>query len=203
MDDNKVILVGAFSEMIDLCLECQYDIVGYIDNQETKYDIGRGQYLGTDEELSSIYKEFGHIPVIISPDSPSIRKKLFYKYKENGFKFQTLISPCAYVSRSAVIEEGAVVQHGVTVSANARIGKFVKLNVNANIMHDCVVGDFSTIAPNAVLLGRVSIGSGAYVGANSTILPCCNVGSDTIVGAGAVVTKNIPANCTVKGVPAK
>lgn len=201
--DKEIILVGAFSEMIDLCLECGFNIIGYIDNQESTYPACQGNFLGTDDDISSIYKKYRDIPVVISPDQPSIRKKLYAKYKEAGFKFQTLISPFAHISNSAVIGEGTVIQHGVTVSSNAHIGDFVKLNVNANVMHDCCVDDFTTIAPNAVLLGKVSIGTATYIGANSTILPYCKVSANTIIGAGAVVVSDSVASGTYVGVPAK
>ena len=59
----------------------------------------------------------------------------------------------------------------------------VKVNTNANIMHDCLIGNYVTVAPNAVLLGKVEIDDKAYIGANATLLPSvknrgkCNSGS--------------------------
>ena len=78
----------------------------------------------------------------------------------------------------------------------------VKINVSANIMHDCFIGDFTTIAPNAVILGNVNIGSRCYIGANSTILPNLQITNDVIIGAGSVVTKSIINKGTYVGIPA-
>lgn len=47
------------------------------------------------------------------------------------------------------------------------------------------------------------IGRRASVGSNATILCGVNIGEGAIVGAGAVVTKDVPANTIVAGVPAK
>jgi acetyltransferase-like isoleucine patch superfamily enzyme len=47
------------------------------------------------------------------------------------------------------------------------------------------------------------IKKGASVGSSSTILCGVTVGERAIVGAGAVVTKNVPADTVVAGVPAK
>jgi acetyltransferase-like isoleucine patch superfamily enzyme len=41
------------------------------------------------------------------------------------------------------------------------------------------------------------------IGAAATVLPRINIAENVIVGAGAVVTKDLPANCIVYGNPAK
>lgn len=47
------------------------------------------------------------------------------------------------------------------------------------------------------------IGDDVWIGGNVTILPGVNIGNNVIVAAGAVVTKDVPDNCVVGGVPAK
>jgi maltose O-acetyltransferase len=49
----------------------------------------------------------------------------------------------------------------------------------------------------------VRIGSNVWVGSHVTILPGVEIGDNTIVGAGSVVTKDVPANTVVTGVPAR
>lgn len=49
----------------------------------------------------------------------------------------------------------------------------------------------------------VVIGDDVWIGANAVILPGVTVGSHSVVAAGAVVTKDVPENCVVGGVPAK
>ena len=43
----------------------------------------------------------------------------------------------------------------------------------------------------------------AWIGAASTVMPGVTIGENSIVAAGAVVTKDVPANTIVGGVPAK
>lgn len=43
----------------------------------------------------------------------------------------------------------------------------------------------------------------ASIGSNATILPNLTIGENAIVAAGAVVTRDVPANATVAGVPAR
>jgi maltose O-acetyltransferase len=52
-------------------------------------------------------------------------------------------------------------------------------------------------------VGRVTIGDRAFIGANATILMNVKIGEDVIVSAGSVVTKDVPDNCVVSGVPAE
>ena len=47
------------------------------------------------------------------------------------------------------------------------------------------------------------IGRDVWIGGNCTILPGVTIGNNVVVAAGAVVTKDVPDNCVVAGVPAK
>lgn len=47
------------------------------------------------------------------------------------------------------------------------------------------------------------IGNDVWIGANVSIMAGVKIGDGGVIGAGAVVTKDIPANAIVAGVPAK
>lgn len=49
----------------------------------------------------------------------------------------------------------------------------------------------------------VHIGNDVWIGGNATILPGVTIGNNVVVAAGAVVTKDVPDNTLVGGVPAK
>ena len=55
----------------------------------------------------------------------------------------------------------------------------------------------------SVVTAGVHIQRGAWIGAGATILPGVTTGENSVVGAGAVVTKDVPANVVVAGIPAK
>jgi len=49
----------------------------------------------------------------------------------------------------------------------------------------------------------VTIGNDVWIGGNVTILPGVTIGNNVVVAAGAVVTKDVPDNCVVAGIPAR
>jgi maltose O-acetyltransferase len=61
----------------------------------------------------------------------------------------------------------------------------------------------ATQRASAVLGYSIVIEDGVWIGANTTLLPGITVGKGAIVAAGAVVTKNVPPNTVVAGIPAK
>ncbi len=89
------------------------------------------------------------------------------------------------------------------ISSNSRIGDFVKMNFFARVHHDVEVGNYCTIAPGATVLGRRSSRSSLCWSERATVLPGIKIEDWAIVGTGAVVTKDVEAGKTVKGVPAK
>ncbi len=50
---------------------------------------------------------------------------------------------------------------------------------------------------------NIVIGSGCYIGSGSIILHGVTIGNNVMVGAGSVVTKDVPDNCLVCGIPAQ
>ena len=199
MSMKKTIMIGYFKETAELCRRCGFEIAGVVDRNPRGGDI----FLGDDAFFRENFEKYLDCTLVITPDNPRIRRRLYHDYKALGFTMQTLIAPEAVVSSSAYIGEGCIIQSQCHISSDVCLGKCVRANVAANIMHNVEIDDFATVAPCACLLGYVAIGAGAYIGANSTILPYKHVGADAVVGAGAVVTKDVCIKETVVGVPAK
>lgn len=106
-------------------------------------------------------------------------------------------------------------------------GKDIKIGKNVFINFDCTflglggitIEDNVMLAPKVSLLseghpvspenrhslmvGRILIKKNACIGANVTILPGVTIGENSIVAAGAVVSKDVPDNTIVGGIPAK
>ena len=57
--------------------------------------------------------------------------------------------------------------------------------------------------PDLNVFGKIEIKDNCFIGINSIIMPNVTIGPNAVVGAGAVVTKDVPANTVVAGVPAR
>ena len=84
---------------------------------------------------------------------------------------------------------------GVEIGNGCQIGHNV---VFATLNHGLEPADRKSTYPAPIKLGR-----NVWVGSNSTILSGVTIGDNAVVAAGAVVTKDVPANAIVGGVPAK
>ncbi len=84
---------------------------------------------------------------------------------------------------------------GITIEDDVLIGPQVKL-VTENHPLD-------PTARKGLITKPIIIRRNAWIGAGATILPGVTVGENAVVAAGAVVSKDVPANTVVGGVPAK
>lgn len=85
------------------------------------------------------------------------------------------------------------------------IGDNVTINKNFTLVtHDFVSGVFLNVFNDFLpSSGKVTIGNNIRFGVNCTVLKGVTIGDNCFIAAGSIVTKSIPANCIVGGVPAK
>lgn len=140
---------------------------------------------------------------IIGIGNPIYRKMIYEKFVAIGGIPQSIIAKSAIIgSFDNQIDEATNIMQKVVITNSVSIGKGIIINQLSSIGHDVVISDFVEICPNVSISGNCFIGENTFIGTSSTILPKIKIGKNVIVAAGSVVTKDIPDNCMVAGIPA-
>jgi len=102
---------------------------------------------------------------------------------------------------------------GIEIHPGARIGQgvFIDHGMGVVIGETVEIGDDCTIYQGVTLGGtslshgkrHPTLGKGVTVGVNAAVLGAIYVGDGAKVGGGSVVVKDVPANATVVGIPAR
>jgi sugar O-acyltransferase (sialic acid O-acetyltransferase NeuD family) len=144
-----------------------------------------------------------HAKVTIAVGEPELRSKLAEKCQAKGLKLSKLVSPNAYVSDSAVLDEGVVIAPFASVQASARIAKNVAVNTQAIVGHHVTVYEHAVISSQVNLGGASTVGAKSYVGMGALVRELLTIGESSIVGMGSVVHRNIPDGVIALGDPAR
>ena len=107
----------------------------------------------------------------------------------------------AFIGKNCKISSHTFICEGVHIEDNVFIGHNVTF-INDKIPRATNI-DGSMQSESDWKVVETYIKKGASIGSSSTIMCGVTVGENAMVGAGAVVTKDVPSNTIVAGVPAK
>lgn len=120
---------------------------------------------------------------------------------------------CVFYERSSIWST----TKGISIGNNVSVGIGTYINGHIEIADEVRIADSVRIyswnhnflntkipvARQGTKEGKVKIGYNCWIGSGAAILSNVTIGKGSVVAAGAVVTKNVPENCVVAGVPAK
>jgi sugar O-acyltransferase (sialic acid O-acetyltransferase NeuD family) len=143
-------------------------------------------------------------PFFITAIGGKNRKAFHEMMLNSGGIPSSVIDPLSNLSiDKSSIGEGTIILQSVIIEPDVNIGAGCLLNVRTILHHEVSVADFTEVGPGAIILGNASVGKQSFIGAGAVILPGIKIGDNCIIAAGAVVTRDVPDNITVAGVPAK
>jgi sugar O-acyltransferase (sialic acid O-acetyltransferase NeuD family) len=195
---EKIILIGGGGHCkacIDVIeLSGHFHIEGIIDVPDKLHQKLLGyEIIATDDDLPQLVNENKNFLVTLGQiKSPEKRTRFFQILKDLKAKLPIIISPLAYVSRHAQIDEGTIVMHHALVNAGAHVGESCIINTKALVEHDAVIGDHCHISTGAIVNGGVTVGSGTFFGSKSVSKEYVKIGRNVVIGCGEKITKNIP-----------
>lgn len=207
-DLSPLVIVGAggFGREVASLVEAinnhtpTWDLAGFVDDNETLsgtsvmgYPVrGDVDWLSRQDDLS----------FSIAIGDGKTRKQIADTLTSSKVQPATLIHPSISLHRTADVGTGTIMCKGTSPTVNLQIGPHVIINLNCTLGHDSVVGSFATLHPGVHISGSAHLEPGVSMGTGSVVLPGVRIEANSTVGAGAVVTENLPENCTAVGVPA-
>lgn len=180
-------------------------------------------------QTKTIFERLKHGEIISPTDNEAYKmREASFATKKLSVEMNNASNP-AEIRNFLSLIIGSEIHESLTVFTPLHInyGKHTKIGKNVFINFDCVFLDLGgiTIEDNVLIAPKVSllteghptaiedrhslipkpihIKKNAWIGANVTILPGVTIGENAVVAAGAVVSKDVPDNTIVGGIPAK
>ena len=113
-------------------------------------------------------------------------------------------------------KKGIKIGNNCEISRNVCFGSepyLISIGDNVRITNGCkffthdgslwVLRNLGKVDKNADKIRPIKIGNNVNIGWNTMIMPGITIGDNVISGAGSIITKNVPSNSVVAGVPAR
>lgn len=179
----------------------EWNLLGFLDENKENHGLILNGYpvIGGLEFL-----ERNNIFYVCAIGNSKARKQIVQKIEKTEATPATLVHPSVMTSKKCnKIGEGTIICAASIITVNVNLGKHNIVNLDCTIGHDVVTKDFVTVYPSVNISGNCNIGECTELGTGTQIIQGKNIDENVIVGAGSVVVKDIEANRTVVGVPAK
>ena len=131
---------------------------------------------------------------------------LYRRTNPNGYEWATYLKhrdtfyaqgEDCYILPSALMKEASNPKF-------IRLGNNIRIGTATFLCHDGSVHVFNrAFGLELDRVGKIDVRDNVFIGEGATILPNVCIGPNAIVAAGAVVSRDVPANTVVGGVPAK
>lgn len=168
MKDNLLIIgagiYGRIAKEIATDMGC-FGKISFVDDNADTTESG-GCVTARTDELAQLADEYGYAAIAIG--NPNVRERLADKITaETQLKLVSLVSPRSYVSPSAIIGEGCIIEPMAVVSYGSVLGRCTLVCAGAVINHGCTVGNIAQIDCNATVTGYAAVSDKTKIAAGT------------------------------------
>lgn len=154
----------------------------------------------------------------------NVRKLILRQYISPGYRYTFWLRLCKYFSHKGklyspfyliamIILQRYKYKYGIDISPKTKIGKGfyighfggIVINSQAEIGINCNLSQGVTIGMSnrGKRKGVAIIGDNVYIGPGAKVVGAVRIGDNVAIGANCVVTKDVPDNAVVVGIPGK
>lgn len=208
MEQKRLVIIGAGCVggylAYNLNIQDAYTLLGFLDDDPEKQGtwIYEQPVLGPVSQIDELL-EAGPLSVVIGIAAPKARKAIAELLLGRDIHWPNFIATQSWISSRVTIGKGVIVYPGVSVNYGTQLGDFALINMNCALGHNCFLAAYSTLAPGVNLAGYTRVEACADIGIGTCSRQNTIIGPGAQVGGQSMITRNVPADCKVKGVPAR
>ncbi len=204
--NHKALIIGAgtYGQVYCEYLKEQYQIIGFIDDNEELHGktfcdtlvLGNFEYLENHISKS--------INIFVPIGDNKVRVSLINRLEELGYQLPSFIHKKTEIHSSVTMGKTVYILPGCNIMPLTTIKDYVMISIGVNIAHHSILGKGSFYSLGTTIGASVNIDDCAYFGTGCTIMLGVNyVGKNTVIGAGAVIIRDVPDNAVVVGNPGR
>ncbi len=209
MESKSVIIIGATGlgkVAYDIFNSNNVVVYCFLDDDKKLHDteVGDVSVMGSSDNVDLLKLVGDSCNVFVASDEDTYRKNIVKRIKEgvsvapiNAFHAN------AYVSETADIGYGNLVNSGASINSFATVGNHNIINSGVIVDFEATVGDYVQIGTGSIINSGVTIEEGAFIGSGVTIVAGVTIGKKARIGAGSVVVADVKNGATVFGNPAQ
>ena len=194
---GKNVYIGAYTNIDEGVVIDDDTFIGERVNISYKSKIGKRSFIS-----SGVFIEFSVVgdDVIIAPNS--VIGKLGFGFIPD--KSNTFIIP--HIG-AVIIGDGTNIGSCCTIDRglidDTIIGKFVMIDNQVHIGHNCIIDDFCILAGQVGLSGSVKLEKNVVMGGDVSIKDNITIGENSMIAGASKVFNNFPKNSKIGGNPAQ